>query len=149
MVLGGLWHGANWTFVLWGLYHATLVFGHRVLAPRLPLPALAGFAITLPLAMLGWIPFRAETVSDAMAMFGRVLDPRAYGALGLRENVYLVAALLLVACLGAWLVRTRLSPWLGRRPLVVPALRTAALGVVLAGVFLYLRPVAQFIYFQF
>ncbi|MFQ5418588.1 MAG: MBOAT family O-acyltransferase, partial [Myxococcota bacterium] len=57
----GLWHGANWTFVLWGVYHAVLVYLHRVIGPRLPvLPmraaAVGGWLVTLPLAMLGWIP---------------------------------------------------------------------------------------------
>lgn len=62
----GLWHGANWTFVLWGLYHALLVFAYRKLAPRwrwLERVARegnpAGILLTLPLVMLGWIPFRA------------------------------------------------------------------------------------------
>ncbi len=70
----GLWRGANWTFVLWGLYHAVWIYAHRQLRPALSLVATRwriplGRAICLPIAMLGWIPFRAESVPDALAMY--------------------------------------------------------------------------------
>ena len=76
----GLWHGANWTFVLWGLYHAVCVFGYRILADRVPSPrgwvgAVVGWAITLPVMMLGWIPFRAGSVREALVLMGKALDP--------------------------------------------------------------------------
>ena len=57
----GLWHGANWTFVMWGLYHALLiaVTNDCYAASKLPtwIRTYVGWAITLPLVMLEWIPF--------------------------------------------------------------------------------------------
>ena len=77
--ISGLWHGANWTFVCWGLYHATLLavynligintkHQHVVAYGRL-LPSVKEFAqmtLTFMLAVLGWIIFRAENMSQAM-----------------------------------------------------------------------------------
>jgi D-alanyl-lipoteichoic acid acyltransferase DltB (MBOAT superfamily) len=150
----GLWHGASWTFVLWGVYHAGLVFGHRKLA-RLgdgwspTVRGLVGFGVTFPLCMLGWIPFRAQTLGDSLHMFGTVLDPRAYLSIGLRENNYLVAALLVVCVTGASLVTTHVMPRLRIRPGLSFVAETAVLGVMIVLVFVFLRPIQQFIYFQF
>ena len=60
--------------MLWGLYHAVWIYAHRQLRPALSLVATRwriplGRAICLPIAMLGWIPFRAESVPDALAMY--------------------------------------------------------------------------------
>ncbi|WP_421996198.1 MBOAT family O-acyltransferase [Reyranella sp.] len=72
MVLGGLWHGAGWTFILWGLYHGLLLLAAHawregLRAPRLPRPA--GVAITFLAVMLGWVLFRSETFAAARLMF--------------------------------------------------------------------------------
>jgi D-alanyl-lipoteichoic acid acyltransferase DltB (MBOAT superfamily) len=129
----GLWHGANWTFVLWGLYHALLVYGHRRLpkpSARLPEAAQAvlGWCITLPLVML---------------------VPTQYLALGMRENAYLVAASVLLAVVAAWAARELALPGLRRRPVLWPVVQTAGWAVAIALVFVFLRPINQFIYFQF
>ena len=151
----GLWHGAAWTFVLWGVYHAVFVYVYRRLGPlleRVPTSARAigGWAITLPFAMLSWVAFRAEGLGTTFEMYGRVLTPSAYGALGLSPNLYLTAALLTAATLVAYLTATYLLPKLRRGPTVVWAsLETAAYGVAIALVFVFLRPITQFIYFQF
>jgi D-alanyl-lipoteichoic acid acyltransferase DltB (MBOAT superfamily) len=150
----GLWHGANWTFVLWGVYHASLVYGHRLLArrpKRLPPTAsvLLGWATTLPLAMLSWIPFRAESLGAALSMWAKLLVPRQYLGLGMHENTYLVAALLLLGVVGAWLAREYVIPPLRRVPVAWPVVQTAGYAVVIALMFVFLRPINQFIYFQF
>jgi D-alanyl-lipoteichoic acid acyltransferase DltB (MBOAT superfamily) len=150
----GLWHGAAWTFVLWGVYHAVLVYAHRLLAARFRWisgrpRALAGFAVTVPLAMLGWIPFRAEGLGAALQLLGKVLQPRAYLSLGMRENTYLVAALVMLMVVAAYFVRETLVPWLETRPVAWALAQTAAYSVAFALVFVFLRPINQFIYFQF
>jgi D-alanyl-lipoteichoic acid acyltransferase DltB (MBOAT superfamily) len=150
----GLWHGANWTFVLWGVYHAVLVYLQRVIGPRLPdfparTAAIGGWLITLPLAMLGWIPFRAQSVGDALDLMSKVVMPTQYFSLGLRENNYLVAALLLAAIVATRSFRDVVQPWLMRRPLVWTATQASGYAVLVALVFVFLRPINQFIYFQF
>jgi len=75
MLLGGLWHGASWTFVLWGAYHGLLLVVHRLLKPLLsrvqPTGLVgrglwSGLRITLMfhLVVLGWLPFRAHSVLE-------------------------------------------------------------------------------------
>ena len=151
----GLWHGAAWTFVLWGVYHAMFVYGYRRLGPvleRVPeaIRGVAGWAVTLPLAMLSWVAFRADGLGVTFTMYARVLDPTAYGSLGLSRNVYLVTALLTAATIGAYLVATYVLPVLRRGPRAVWAtVESAAYGVAIALVFVFLRPITQFIYFQF
>lgn len=79
MFLGGLWHGAGWTFVLWGLLHAVyLIFGHTTKKIRRGLVRASGIkrvpalynllrtAVTFTLVSFAWIFFRARDISDAL-----------------------------------------------------------------------------------
>jgi alginate O-acetyltransferase complex protein AlgI len=150
----GLWHGAAWTFVLWGLWHAALVAGHRVIEPLLArfrgrALTFVGWGTTLALVMIGWIPFRAPSLDYTLTAWGRLLDPGAWFALNLRESTYVVAALTLVATIAMpfgqrWLVRLR-----DTSPALSLALVTPGWIVIIALTFIYLRPLDQFIYFQF
>ena len=62
MLLGGLWHGAGWTFVLWGGLHGARVGRRstRSATGRRP-PAWLGWLVTFHIVVLGWILFRAAT----------------------------------------------------------------------------------------
>ena len=69
-LISGLWHGASWNYVLWGLYHGTLVVATRALGTLLKLPerwpgplALVQIALTVTAALVGWLFFR-ETNPD-------------------------------------------------------------------------------------
>ena len=82
MLLGGLWHGASWTFMLWGAYHGSLLALERMNRKRgfawgLPRPAQIGF--TFALAMLGWVLFRASTLEGAGRMFAGLLGLNGWG----------------------------------------------------------------------
>jgi alginate O-acetyltransferase complex protein AlgI len=68
--LCGLWHGASWTFVVWGLYHGAFLVVERVgLASRVnALPAPVRHAYALLVVMVGWVFFRADTLGGATAM---------------------------------------------------------------------------------
>jgi D-alanyl-lipoteichoic acid acyltransferase DltB (MBOAT superfamily) len=150
----GLWHGAAWTFVFWGLYHASFVYLYRLSLPALrglpPVVARAGgWVVTLPFAMLSWIAFRAVDLDQMFSMYGRVLTPSAYTWLGLRENSYLLAALMLLAMVATYYTTHWLAPRLRSRPLVFTFAETASLAVIISLVFVFLRPISQFIYFQF
>ncbi len=75
MLLGGLWHGANWTFVVWGPIHGTglaaerFFFGHRKVHFQAGFwPTLARRVVIFHLVCLAWIFFRAESLSQAGAM---------------------------------------------------------------------------------
>jgi alginate O-acetyltransferase complex protein AlgI len=76
MLLGGLWHGASWTFVIWGGLHGCyLVVNHgwRVLwqklgMPRMPGGSLLAGAVTFIAVVVAWVPFRADSYDTAMRM---------------------------------------------------------------------------------
>src|SRR5262249_38659307 len=58
MLLGGLWHGAHWTFVAWGAYHAALLSLHRIGSKAwVRVPPIVQVAATFLLAVIGWVLF--------------------------------------------------------------------------------------------
>jgi len=72
MLLGGLWHGANWTFVIWGAWHGTVLCIERALGVK-PDPSrfrVSRWALTFLVIVLGWVMFRAANVSEALRMYG-------------------------------------------------------------------------------
>lgn len=75
MLLGGLWHGASWTFVAWGALHGTYLMinhGWRALRgddrPRSRLGTAAGRTLTLVAVIVAWVFFRADSVHAAVSM---------------------------------------------------------------------------------
>jgi alginate O-acetyltransferase complex protein AlgI len=72
MALGGLWHGASWTFVIWGLLHgigvATIHAVHRVLNVPRAMPRWLSVLLTFHFVTLAWVFFRAPTVAKAAQM---------------------------------------------------------------------------------
>lgn len=84
MGLSGLWHGANWTFLLWGLWHG---FGLGIygLYKRSGLPARlknnlfwqpVGWLLTFNFVSFGWVLFAAKSFSDALLIFSRIISVR-------------------------------------------------------------------------
>jgi alginate O-acetyltransferase complex protein AlgI len=159
MILGGLWHGAAWTFVFWGAYHGGLLTAHQWRARRGVartkaketkegwLDVLRQRAATLALVCVGWVFFRADSMETALSLLRRLIT----GWWTPSESstplvVFTIAGMLALQFwprgVGLWLQSglSRLKP--------VP------LGVVLALamlVIVILGPsgVAPFIYFQF
>lgn len=82
MLLGGLWHGAAWTFVAWGAWHGTFLMIERILKdrgsePRLPAPlAIAG---TMLVVVIGWVVFRAESFPVALSVYAGMLGLNGVG----------------------------------------------------------------------
>jgi len=151
MLLGGLWHGASWTFVAWGGYHGALLAAYRLGGRRYwdPLPASVRRAGTFFLVVVGWVFFRASSFSMAASLLGTMFSwtaaPGAWGAgVGVGGLLLLVAVTIaaLVAHVGANTSELR-HEW---RPLASTAL--AAL-FVLCLVVIYGGPRMPFLYFQF
>jgi len=150
----GLWHGANWTFVLWGLYHALVIYIYRVILPwvdNIPsrVKRILGAGITLPVMMLGWIPFRADSVDISVEMFLKVFNPSMYSWLGLRENTYIVAAVLVVGSIVVYNLHGYFKRLELKKPSYAVVFETVLLSILLPMVYIFLRPISQFIYFQF
>jgi alginate O-acetyltransferase complex protein AlgI len=75
MVLGGLWHGAAWGFVLWGTLHGAGLVIERFLRGRIDAPAWLRWAIVFNLVVFGWVLFRAETLELALTFFAQLAQP--------------------------------------------------------------------------
>lgn len=82
MVLGGLWHGSNWTFLAWGAWHGGFLALERYRAEQFgpsQLPRAIRIAGTMLLVILGWVLFRATTMAGAMTMFGGMSGFNGWG----------------------------------------------------------------------
>ena len=73
MVLGGIWHGAGWTFLLWGTLHGIALTLYHLARPRLPkMPRFMGWALTMAIVVAGWVLFRAESIADAFVIYQKM-----------------------------------------------------------------------------
>jgi alginate O-acetyltransferase complex protein AlgI len=156
MLLGGLWHGAAWTFVIWGAFHGLILIVYRALRvdawlEKHPAGSAAGlpahfvaWAVLMMLVMVGWVFFRAESVEDALRMFAALDNLQGFSTDGLLRIATLVSPLVIVECIQRWKgIAEPLSfgPFMWRF--------TAAIVVAMA-TFLISAPGGQdFIYFDF
>src|SRR5882757_5415086 len=100
MLLGGLWHGAAWTFVIWGALHgAYLCINHAwnrfgpAVAPRYQRAAnIAAFIVTFIAVVVAWVFFRADSLSTAIYVLGRMADPTtiAFGRLEIAQTIFIM-----------------------------------------------------------
>ncbi|MDE6854591.1 MAG: MBOAT family protein [Muribaculaceae bacterium] len=83
MVIGGLWHGASWMYVIWGAYHGLLLVLHKAIRQiwRLPESArgrldirLANIAVTFALVVIGFTVFRAPSLDTVGVMFSQIVN---------------------------------------------------------------------------
>jgi alginate O-acetyltransferase complex protein AlgI len=151
MLLGGLWHGAGWSFVAWGGLHGLALVAQRewgrlaapparALLRQLALPLTFGFVV------LAWVPFRAGDIGTTAAVWRAMLWPGSGGA----ERVAHPALFLVLGGLAAVHALNRrraLATWWRR----LPGWSYAALLAAATALALFLKPVAYraFIYFQF
>ncbi len=106
MLLGGLWHGASWNFILWGAMHgAALAFHKKWMEwfPKGAMPPFLGGILTFLFAVLLWIPFRAPDFATSVAIFTRLFTPDA-GAFYVSPTVLGLAALVGLGHALGWLV---------------------------------------------
>jgi D-alanyl-lipoteichoic acid acyltransferase DltB (MBOAT superfamily) len=158
MAIGGLWHGAAWTFVLWGTLHGAYLVVGQVVARRrttgeLHQPERARWRpwvqrlVTFHLVCLGWVLFRADSVGTAADLLGRLVA-------GWDDPTRLVTPVLVAVVLGMLAVQTLpvgASVAIRQR---LAVMRPVPMGIAL-GTTLFLittmgpQGVAPFIYFQF
>jgi alginate O-acetyltransferase complex protein AlgI len=154
MLLGGLWHGAKWTFVAWGAFHGLLLVlerwrGKQSLYSGLPPPG--RIAITFMLMLFSWVLFRADNMTAAMEYFRAMLGFGQAGEVSalLAAIIYTPYHLLILGICAVLVFQPfqahdwSLSPvtW-GRIAVVVPLF-------VLALMIMYSQSFNPFLYFQF
>ncbi len=150
-IIMGFWHGAGWNFALWGLYHAATILLWRKLS------LLRNFSKEWPvvatlcmfgIAMLGWIPFRADSASQALTYFGTVVNPLRYGLDGHKALIYdyALGAALTVSMFALAILRAQVLSRFGR---LTEWLSPVFHGFLFAASLIMLQQQTQFIYFQF
>jgi alginate O-acetyltransferase complex protein AlgI len=146
MVLGGLWHGAAWGFVLWGALHgACLVIEHQ-LRGRMHAPAWLRWAIVFNVVVFGWILFRSESLALAGDFISRLVVPGEATLWTPAAIAAVVAVIGLQLLPPAPLERIRL--WVAHLP--APALGAGLAAVIaVVGATVPSGEVPPFIYFQF
>ena len=158
-LVSGIWHGANYTFVVWGLLHGFYFLAWRWLAPRKThTPSFAGAALqtilTFHLAALAWVFFRAASLSDAWALLVRVatdlnlLHPSV--TLTTHDRVDLLICVAVVAAMefGHW-IRRRWNPAVELRSWPRAMRWVLYLAVTVTLYSFWRTEGVQFIYFQF
>src|SRR5205085_9824122 len=144
MALCGLWHGASWTYVLWGVIHGTaLVMVSLWRRYGWPLPYLAGWALVVAFALATTPVFRAGSLEAAW---------HVYRGLAILPNLDLlkVATPIIISALVAFTLPAsqHIVMWINERPRTIAA---AALGLIAVALLVELgdRDAYEFVYFQF
>ena len=155
MLLGGLWHGASWNFVIWGGLHGLFLAVHRAFRAQRPLAAAPGRlrdafnrCATFNLVVLAWIFFRSPTFDKALEMASQVARSFVSGEALELAAVWLAAPALLVCYAALTGLREALVARCPNTPLQGVAWGTAlAAGLLVLAWFA--APPAQFVYFAF
>jgi D-alanyl-lipoteichoic acid acyltransferase DltB (MBOAT superfamily) len=155
MLLGGLWHGANWTFVAWGGLHGVALAATRAFersrgtdprSVRSTLSSVVGVLLTFHFVCATWIFFRADTFRGATRMFSQLTTLSTF-----HPNLPLSVVAVLLVGLGSHFVPERWYESMSRRFSGMPAL---AQGAALSAVAVVVRRMESaeavpFVYFQF
>jgi alginate O-acetyltransferase complex protein AlgI len=158
MVLGGLWHGAAWTFLAWGALHGALLVVERAVKAtwaRFNAPApgaalrLALAAATFTAVTIAWVFFRAPDFATAFRLVaamagGGVSAARVIGTTWQRALAFAIPCALVVAHarFRARPIQSAVDPW-------PAAVRALALGAMISALILFSNDNRAFIYFQF
>jgi alginate O-acetyltransferase complex protein AlgI len=149
-LLCGFWHGANWTFVLWGAFHGALLMSDRLTAGWSVLrrvPAVLRVAVTFVLVSIGWYIFRAPSVGVAMGLLGSLFN----GDFVMREIIRIEnwkVGLAAMAC-GMGIVFGCRNSWEISKDVSVAKTMALLLLLFLSVVFLFGNVSHPFLYFQF
>ncbi|MBP2475156.1 alginate O-acetyltransferase complex protein AlgI [Crossiella equi] len=157
-VLTGFWHGANWTYLVWGLYHGLLLVIERARhwdrVPSTPRAQIGRRALTLLLVVVGWVFFKSATLGNAFSMLGSMFLPD-FG--GLTDSVAAALTnqrlvLLLLALVVVFLPAQPTGPYLESvRTPPANALRIVVMtvGLVYSAILVATGTFSPFLYYQF
>ncbi|MBB4687842.1 MBOAT family O-acyltransferase [Amycolatopsis jiangsuensis] len=158
-VLTGFWHGAQWTFLIWGCYHGALLVLERRFnvggTPAGPAARIARRVLTLLLVVIGWVFFRATDLPHALAMIGHMLLPD-FGGLGdvvesalTNQRLVILIAALAVFALPAHPVTGPLLESSRSRQANALRIGVMTVGLVYAAILVATGTFSPFLYYQF
>tara|TARA_B100000902_G_scaffold57882_1_gene64913 strand:- start:1213 stop:2601 length:1389 start_codon:yes stop_codon:yes gene_type:complete len=145
MILGGLWHGSTWNFVIWGLIHGLALAVERMLPNQQTRPVVRWF-VTFHIVCFAWIFFRADSLSSALDVLRAIASPPSSGELSSAFLILVLTAMLIAQFL-PYSRSEDLKRWLNKQKILTQGL-AFGFGLVLIDLF-GPEGVAPFIYFQF
>jgi len=160
MALGGLWHGSNWTFLIWGVWHGGIMAVERALGAKgkeTVWPPAIAWPLTMVFVLIGWVIFRAPTLSDAATMYigmaglnGILMSPESIFLLRPTEILFLMAgiSICLLQAQADRLTRWRFTTLNTNIWQATAGARTVTLFIACASI-MQARAESPFLYFQF
>jgi alginate O-acetyltransferase complex protein AlgI len=146
MLLCGLWHGAGWTFVVWGAAHGVAILINRVWrSSGLRLPAVLAWTTTMLFVIAGWVLFRAADFGAAGSMLSSMTGMNGWGGLPSNSDLRFLLIGLVLALVGPTNVELSQRNWVAHKAVA------AVTGLMLMAIALRVghgRSI-EFIYFQF
>jgi D-alanyl-lipoteichoic acid acyltransferase DltB (MBOAT superfamily) len=143
--ISGLWHGASWMFVLWGVLHGIALVIHRIWSKfaGLKMHRIPAVVLTFLFVLLAWIPFRAANAAQAKQLLAAMFTPDSWniGRFDLRTLLFFAAGAFIIIFL-----KPAVDMEEKFRPTVVNAILTIILLIV--PMFFFVK-VSPFIYFNF
>jgi alginate O-acetyltransferase complex protein AlgI len=157
--LVGFWHGANWTFLVWGIYHGALLVIERGFhvntTPARRTTKILRRALTMLLVVFGWVFFRSANMGQALVMLGHMLIPDTSG-LTVAVNGALTNQRLLILLLALLVVFLPTHPVTGptlesSRSRIATGIRIAVMtgGLAYSAILLAAGTFSPFLYYQF
>ncbi len=154
-MISGLWHGANWTFVLWGMVHGVGQVVEDALTGRSKqephgVKWCVRVMVTFVFVMLGWVLFRAQSLGDAVYVFGHMFLPSGETPLGINNSTILAAGLsvLMLFVYDYVSLKSDAIAFFSRKNLYVRWVGYVVFGLMVV-FFSQKDMAAEFIYFQF
>ena len=151
--LMGLWHGASWNFVFWGIWNFLVIvlfrFINNFLMNNSFLKNIISWSISINLIMLGWVFFRSENLDLSFQMINNLLFIKNWTFLSLRENTYIVAFIVTFFYLISPLI-IKIFKFISKKyKLMADFILLISIVSSLILILIYNQEVNQFIYFQF
>lgn len=160
-IVSGFWHGANWTFIIWGALNALFIMPSilfntnrdnlNIVAEGKYLPSLRDFlkiVLTFSLTAFAWIFFRAESVSQAIQYINGIFSPSLFVKPDISESTLVISLLVFGFLLVEWIGREGHFSLSNLNKLPVPARWSFYFSLILL-MFIYQGEAQTFIYFQF
>ncbi len=153
--LSGLWHGANWTFVIWGLLHGILIllgFLRRKYLPWFVVPKIIATVTTFLAVSFCWIFFRSSNISDAFTVVKKIFNPKTVQLIGGEwdERALLIYSIVGIGCIMTTDIFTEFFPSFqllhNRRVWIRMA---TCIGLIVIVILFGVFDGSHFIYFQF
>jgi alginate O-acetyltransferase complex protein AlgI len=150
MMLGGLWHGANYNFLLWGTYQGGLLVLYRIWSQRtfnkFQIPAFFSWGITMVCVLLGWYIFRMAHVEDLTTLLQKIVTPKS--GMNFFPHLKLILIFMLFIFWQTWEyfgLKRKFDPFL------LGILPRYTFFVMIATFYYFNKPISDqiFIYFQF